>query len=64
MGVWGAGPTDVWAAGAIAQIWHFDGKAWQAVASGIESSEAPRFGITTIWGSGADDIWAGGLALR
>ena len=53
---WGTAPDDVWAVGAGSRgsVMHWDGVAWQQVASNTIS------GLFGIWGSSADDVWAVG----
>src|SRR5260370_592420 len=56
-GVWGSGPSDVWAVGGIgtiSTILHWDGSAWTSIPSGTTD----RF--LGVWGSGASDVWAVG----
>jgi hypothetical protein len=50
-GLWGTGPSDVWAAGG--GIMHYDGSAWSTVSSGRPSA-------TAVWASGPSDVWAVG----
>jgi hypothetical protein len=60
--VWGSGPKDVWAAGAVspystgAPILHWDGTAW------TYSSIPTASTVSGLWGSASDDVWATGLA--
>jgi len=51
--VWGAGPTDVWALGALGQVHHWDGAVW---------SHGSRTGdiLESVWGTGPDDVWVVG----
>jgi hypothetical protein len=51
--VWGASSEDVWGVGNGIQ--HWDGNAWQVVAS------PPMTSLEAIWGSSRDDIWAVGM---
>jgi hypothetical protein len=58
-GVWGSGPSDVWAVGASSAghtgtILHWNGSAWSATSSG------PTALLSGVWGSGASDVWAVG----
>ena len=54
MGVWGSGPTDVWAVGENGTIVHWDGSAWSSAVSNTSAS------LHAIWGSGTSDVWAVG----
>jgi hypothetical protein len=52
--VYGAGPDDIWMAGAAGTIIHWDGSGWSG-ALGLQANS-----LTSISGSGPDDIWAVG----
>jgi photosystem II stability/assembly factor-like uncharacterized protein len=65
-GLWGSGPDDVWTVGGNvllpangAQVWHWDGAAWSAVALPPEAA-APT-AMYKVWGTGPDDVWVCGL---
>src|SRR5690606_32743491 len=47
--VWGAGPNDVWVAGA--EMLHWDGNQWSSADLGVGGA---------LWGSAPDDVWAAG----
>src|SRR6185436_15168757 len=53
-GVWGSGPSDVWAVGDVGTILHWDGSAWWKVPSGTTHD------LRGVWGSGPSDVWAVG----
>jgi len=50
--VWGSGPNDIFAAGCIGTIVHYDGSRWSTMTSGT------TYNINGIWGSGPNDIFA------
>ncbi|WP_146651716.1 hypothetical protein [Labilithrix luteola] len=52
MGIWGTGPTDVWAVGTNGTILHWDGTAWVLTPS--DTNQA-LFAVT---GRSATDVWA------
>ncbi len=61
--VWGSGPDDVWAVGAVIQgapatasptMLHWNGSVWSSVDSGTTHA------LWSVWGSSADDVWAVG----
>ena len=70
-GVWGSGPSDVWAVGGDPlgigprpALLHWDGAAWTPVDP--PAAAAGRM-LYKVWGSAADDVWAcgeGGVLLR
>jgi hypothetical protein len=61
-GVWGSGPSDVWAVGnhqtattpVAGAIEHWDGTAWTAVPNGA------AYQLNAVWGTGPSDVWAVG----
>ncbi len=53
-GVWGSGPSDVWAVGSRGTILHWDGSRWDTSESGS------RVALRAVWGSGPHDVWAVG----
>jgi hypothetical protein len=59
IGVWGSGPSDVWAVGydisINGTIEHWDGSAWSTVPNPTSSV------LHAVWGSGPRDVWAVGL---
>ena len=55
-GVWGTGPSNVYAVGAGATVLQYNGKAWSAVMLPSALSGA----VTTVWASGPSDVWIGG----
>jgi hypothetical protein len=57
-GVWGSGPSDVWAVGAGA-ILHWDGGEWTTYAHPLTGADAAS-GLTGVWGSNVNDVWAVG----
>ncbi len=70
-GLWGTAEDDVWAVGGAlgrpngAEVWHFDGEAWSAVA--LPPDAAAQGSMYKVWGSSADDVWVcglGGVVLR
>jgi hypothetical protein len=49
--VWGSGPNDVWAVGALGNVIHWDGKAWA-------SAPVPsHWSLRAVWGTGPNDVW-------
>jgi hypothetical protein len=48
--VWGSGPSDVWAGGALGTLLHYDGTSWSQVS-------APIANVDSIWGSGPNNVW-------
>ncbi len=60
--VWSSSPTDVWVAGELGLVQHFDGTAWSP-----EASIDLMTNVKDLWGSGPDDLWAvgkGGAIFR
>ncbi|MBS1150896.1 MAG: hypothetical protein H6Q89_2594, partial [Myxococcaceae bacterium] len=53
-GVWGSGPSDVWAVGGAGTVLRYDGGAWAVDGS-------PGAGLQGVWGGAADDVWTVGL---
>lgn len=49
---WGFGPDDVWAAGEVGLMLHYDGEAWRFVDAGTHED------IHQLWGAAPDDLWA------
>jgi len=63
-GIWGSGPTDVWAVGGDPDgvgprpaICHWNGSAWSIVAPPVDAEGRMLF---KVWGSQANDVWACG----
>jgi hypothetical protein len=52
--IWGSSDSDVWAAGDMGTIVHFDGSVWSLVPSGVTEN------LTCLTGTGANDVWATG----
>jgi len=50
--IWGSGKDDVWAAGSLGMVVHWDGAAWKPYPI---TTTYTLFGL---WGSGRDDLWA------
>jgi hypothetical protein len=50
--VWGSSTTDVWAAGFVSGLQHFDGFTWKPATSPLAAK------ITRVWGFGPNDVWA------
>jgi len=50
-GVWGSGPNDVWAVGALGTVTHWDGKQWTS------SQLDTDWSLRAVWGSGPNDVW-------
>ena len=55
-GLWGSGPSDIWAVGWSGTILHWNGTAWTSVSS-------PPAAFSSVWGSGPNDVWAVGNLL-
>lgn len=49
--VWGASPSDIWAAGDRGSLAHFDGATWTKIDLGIQEN------ITGIGGTASNDVW-------
>lgn len=65
-GIWGSGPSDIWAVGRYdsgsGAIAHFDGQSWSA-----DPPTAKISALLAVWGSGPGDVWAvgtGGAVLH
>lgn len=54
--VWGSGPQDVYVAGGLGRILHYDGTDWVAMAL----DQFPYHTFNDIWGSGPDDVYIAG----
>jgi len=63
-GVWGSGPTDIWAVGfhnlnnAAPVIFHYDGTGWARDASVADTFPWPP--LSDVWGTSASNVWAVG----
>jgi hypothetical protein len=65
MGIWGSGPSDVWAVGyywasggvPTSSILHWDGTSWAVTYSGTGTL------LSGVWGSGPGDVWVVGTDL-
>ncbi len=55
-GVWGSGPSDVFAVGSSGTILHYDGSTWSLMSSGTSQD------LYDVWGSDAADLWVTGDA--
>lgn len=53
-GLWGSGPSDMWAISTLGALFHFDGQLWTYVDTGISSD------LRSIHGIGPNDIWVVG----
>jgi hypothetical protein len=70
-GVWGSGPTDVWAVGGdpegvgpVPALLHWDGDSWDPA---TVPAEAEGKVLYKVWGTGPGEVWAvgeGGVILR
>jgi hypothetical protein len=49
--VWGSGPNDVYVAGEVGQLRHFDGTQWSDESTGTGAH------LTGVWGSGPTDVY-------
>ena len=61
--VWAIARDDVWAAGALGTVLHYDGKSWQIV----DDVPTGHTTVNAIWASGPNDVWLAGepnLLLR
>lgn len=56
-GVWGSGPTDVWAVG-LGMVLHHDGSRWTPTLGRND-----EWAFTSVWGSGPKDVWVTGSEL-
>ena len=54
-GVWATSPSDVWAVGSFAGVYHWDGSVWVNATEVVSGAY-----LFDIWGSGPDDVWAVG----
>jgi hypothetical protein len=61
--VWGSGPTDIWMAGELGRLRHWDGLAWRAAAISLDDDLPVQKAIYSIWGAGPDDVWVVGADL-
>lgn len=57
-GVWGSGPTDVWAVGEVGTLLHWDGASWRGSTGNLQVGL--RRDLHDVWGSGPADVWAVG----
>jgi hypothetical protein len=53
-GVWGSGPKDVWAVGALGTVLRYDGAAWRRVESGVQAR------LLAVWGASSTEVWIAG----
>ncbi|MDB4982102.1 MAG: hypothetical protein JWM82_2854 [Myxococcales bacterium] len=54
LGIWATGPDDVWTAGTLGTVVHYDGTAWHSVPTGRKET------LHSLWGKGPGDVWLGG----
>lgn len=54
LGIWASGPSDVWAAGTLGTVVHYDGTTWSAVPTGRKET------IRSLWGNGPANVWLAG----
>ena len=57
--IWGSSPDDVWLAGSLGRLRHWDGAKWRAAEVSLDGLPVQK-AIHAIWGSGPDDVWAVG----
>jgi hypothetical protein len=57
LGVYAAGPNDVWAVQGVGPAIHWDGAKWTSVAVGAAASD-----LRAVAGTGSNDVWAVGAA--
>ncbi len=64
--VWGTGPNDVWIAGALGRLRHWDGTSWRVAGTALDDVMPVIATLYAIWGSGNDGIWVvgDGIALH
>ncbi len=64
--VWGSGHDDVWVAGTLGRLRHWDGTDWHVAATALDDVMPVVNKFNAIWGSGKDDVWVvgDGIALR
>jgi hypothetical protein len=64
--VWGTGHDDVWVAGALGRLRHWDGNDWHVASTALDDVMPVVSTFYAIWGSGKDDVWivGDGIALR
>jgi hypothetical protein len=48
-GLWGSGPSDVWASSPYGKYLHWNGTSWTLIDSDLA--------VSSMWGSGTSDIW-------
>ena len=53
-GVWGSGPSDVWAVGDGGGVLRWNGTVWAPVDSGTDLD------LYAVWGSGPGNLWVAG----
>jgi hypothetical protein len=56
VGVWAAGPSELWAIGSGNAVCHRIGGSWVTLSSGTDSK------LNSVWGSSSGDVWAVGVA--
>lgn len=67
-GIWGRGPDDVYAVGAVAGrggfVWHWDGAAWTEVPTPDDAlprtADGDIHGFFKVWGNDQGDVWVVG----
>ena len=53
-GLFGRGPSDIWAVGEAGTLVHYNGTSWSTVTSGTTKN------LYSVWSASATDVWAGG----
>jgi len=61
--VWGKSPDDVWVAGALGRLRHWDGTIWHVAATALDDVMPVIATLYAIWGSGTDGIWVVGEGI-
>jgi hypothetical protein len=54
LGIWASGPNDVWTAGTLGTVIHYDGTAWHSVPTGRKET------LHSLWGNGPGNVWLAG----
>lgn len=59
----GTGPNDLWAAGPLGRLRHWDGTAWHVARAAIDDVTPMQQAVYGILASGTDDVWVVGADL-
>lgn len=59
----GTGPNDLWAAGPLGRLRHWDGTAWRVARAAVDDVTPVQQAVYGILASGPDDVWVVGANL-